>query len=170
MNLAELSSQALLALHAQIVEVLRERKILRSSNNPTGDLAEHLFCKARGWPPEDNSSPGVDVISPEGTRYQIKGRRCKDQDKLRQLSAIRNLDDAQFDFLVGVIFSLDYKIQRAVIIPYAVVKELATLDSHTNSHRFLLRDAVWNTPLVRDVTDELRAVELALRASLPLAL
>jgi hypothetical protein len=89
MNLAELSSQALLALHAQIVALLCERKILRTSNNPVGDLAEHLFCKANGWKPEVNSRSGFDVISPDGIKYQIKGRRCSPQDKSRQLSAIR---------------------------------------------------------------------------------
>ena len=142
MNITELSSRDLLALHAQIGEVLRERKILRSSNNQTGDLAEHLFCIARGLQPTDNSYRGVDVISPEGTRYQIKGRRCKDQDKLRQLSAIRNLDDAQFHFLVGIIFSLEYKVQKAALIPFAAVKALVRPDRHTNSHRFLLKDDV----------------------------
>jgi hypothetical protein len=79
---------------------------------------------------------------------------------LRQLSAIRNLDDADFDFLVGVIFSLDYKIQRAALIPYLVGKECVRPDRHTNSHRFLLRDDVWQKPGVEDITEELKAVDL----------
>jgi hypothetical protein len=160
MNLAEQSTKALLALHAQIVEVLRGREILRSSNNPTGDLAEHLFCRARNLTPESNSSRGVDAVSADGIRYQIKGRRCKDQDRLRQLSAIRNLDEGQFDFLVGVIFSPDYEIRRAALIPYAVVKNLATRDNHTNSHRFLLREGIWNVQGVEDITEELQGVDL----------
>ncbi len=44
-DLANLSSIELLALHARIAEELRNRAIARTSNNPTGDLAEYLFCK-----------------------------------------------------------------------------------------------------------------------------
>jgi hypothetical protein len=160
MNLAESSSQDLLALHAEIVDVLSKRGILRTSNNPTGDLAEHLFCTARKLDREKNSRRGFDAIGPDGKRYQIKARKCAPQDKLRQLSAIRNLDDADFDFLIGIVFSLDYKIQRAAQIPYAVVKELVTPDGHINGHRFLLKDDVWSVPGVQDITDELKAVDL----------
>jgi hypothetical protein len=161
MNVGESPSQTLLDLHSQIVEELRKRGILRTSNNPVGDLAEYLFCKAYGWEREVNSRSGFDVISPDGIRYQIKARRCAPQDKLRQLSAIRKLDEADFDFLVGVIFSIDYKVQRAALIPYAVVKEHAKGDSHTNSHRFLLRDDVWKMSGVKDITEELKAVKLS---------
>jgi hypothetical protein len=161
MNFAEYSSQALLEFHSQIVEELHTRGILRTSNNPVGDLAEHLFCIAYGVQPEKNSSAGVDAIGPDGIRYQIKSRRCSPQDKSRQLSAIRNLADAHFDFLVGVIFSLDYRIQRAALIPYAVVNKLATPDNHINGHRFLLKEDVWNVAGVQDITEKLRAVKLA---------
>jgi hypothetical protein len=159
MNLDELSSQALLALHAQIIEVLRDRKILRTSNNPVGDLAEHLFCKAYELQQETNSKAGVDAIGPDGIRYQIKGRKCLPQDKSRQLSAIRNLADADFDYLVGIIFSPNYSVYRAALIPYAIVKRLAKQQTHTNSHRFMLTDAVWNEAGVQNITDKLSAVE-----------
>ncbi|WP_274875112.1 hypothetical protein [Sinorhizobium meliloti] len=38
----------LLKLHAAIMEELRNKNVLRSANNPTGDLAEYLFCAAFG--------------------------------------------------------------------------------------------------------------------------
>ncbi len=160
MNLAETSSKALLEFHSQIVEELCKRGILRTSNNPVGDLAEHLFCKAYELQPEKNSKAGVDAIGPDGTRYQIKARKCSPQDKSRQLSAIRNLADADFDYLVGVIFSPNYSVSRAAIIPYAIVKRLAKQQTHTNSHRFMLIDAVWNEAGVQNITEKLSAVEL----------
>src|SRR4051794_1217872 len=43
-ELPKLSSKALLALHAKIADELCARGITRTANNPTGDLAEHLFC------------------------------------------------------------------------------------------------------------------------------
>jgi hypothetical protein len=160
MDISRLTSLELLALHAQLAEELRTRGITRSSNNPTGDLAEYLFCHAFGWEQAGNANANVDAIGHDGTRYQIKGRRVTRHNKSRQLSAIRDLGGAHFDFLAGVLFSEDYSVMRAAIIPRAVAVERASFVERTNSHRFLLRDDVWDAPDVRDVTAELRAVGL----------
>jgi hypothetical protein len=159
-DLSGLSPSELLALHAQVADELRSRDITRSSNNPTGDLAEYLFCKAFDWKQAGNSNPNVDGIDASGIRYQVKGRRLTRYNKSRQLSAIRNLAGAHFDFLAGVLFNEDYTIMRAALIPYAVALERASFISYTNSHKFMLRDDVWSAAGVRDVTEELRAVDL----------
>jgi hypothetical protein len=159
MSLSELSPPELLALLAKVGDELRTRGITRSANSPTGDLAEYLFCKAFGWKQEGNSQANVDAIGPDGLRYQIKGRRITQFNSSRQLSAIRNLTGAHFDFLAGVLFSEDYSVMRAALIPYAVALERASFVEHTNSYRFLLRDDIWNARDVRDVTMELRAVK-----------
>jgi hypothetical protein len=153
MNLSELSPPELLALHAKVADELRGRGVTRSANNPTGDLAEYLFCKAFGW-----KQANVDAVSPDGLRYQIKGRRMTRFNSSRQLSAIRNLAGAHFDFLAGILFNEDYTVMRAGLIPHAVALERASFVEYTNSHRFLLRDDIWNAHDVRDVTMELRAV------------
>jgi hypothetical protein len=158
MNLSELSAPELLSLHAKVADQLRARGITRSANNPTGDLAEYLFCKAFGWNQVGNSRANIDAIGPDGIRYQIKGRRMTRYNSSRQLSAIRDLGGAHFDFLAGVLFDEDYGITRAALIPHAVAVERATFVKRTNSHRFLLRDEIWNAPGVRDVTTELHAV------------
>jgi hypothetical protein len=74
-DFASLPPPQSLLLHAQLADELRARGILRSANNPAGDLAEYLFCKAFGWTPAGNSSPNVDAVAGDGMRYQIKGRR-----------------------------------------------------------------------------------------------
>jgi hypothetical protein len=160
MDLSTFSPATLLALHAQVAGELRTRGITHSSNNPTGDLAEYLFCKAFGWTQSGNSNRSVDAVGPDGTPYQIKGRRLTRFNKSRQLSAIRDLHGLHFDFLAGVLFGEDYSIIRAALIPHAIALERASFVEHTNSHRFLLRDDVWNAPGVRDVTPELRAVKI----------
>jgi hypothetical protein len=77
------------------------------------------------------------------------------------LGAIRNLKDKPFDVLAVVIFKEDYTVQHAALIPWAVVVKLAgEQQTHTNSHRFLLREDVWNKPGVRDVTRKLKSVKL----------
>jgi hypothetical protein len=97
--LKHLSPSELLKLHAQVSEELRARGVVRSSNNPTGDLAEYLFCRAFGWKQASNSHPNADATGPDGTTlYQIKGRRWTPHNKSRQLGALRGLPDGGFHF------------------------------------------------------------------------
>jgi hypothetical protein len=159
MNIADLTVSQLLVLHTQIGNELRNRGILRSASNPTGDLAEYLFRKAFGWNQAGNSHVN-DAIRADGTRYQIKGRRMTRISNSRQLSAIRDLKGGHFDFIAGVLFNEDYTVMRAALIPHIVVVERATFVERTNTHKFLLRDDVWNASGVRDVTAETRAVNL----------
>lgn len=146
----------LLKLHAAIMEELRTRSVLRSANNPTGDLAEYLFCVAFGWDQAPNSVKGFDATDNAGTRYQIKGRRIHRRNPSRQLSAIRDLEG--FDVLAAVLFDDDYNIVRAALVPVTTVKERSTYVSHTNSHKFMMKDGIWELPEVVDVTERLRSV------------
>ncbi len=154
--LSAMTVAQLLALHAGIGEALRERGIVRSANNPTGDLAEYLFCEAFGWKQAPNSERGFDATGKDGTRYQIKGRRIHRRNKSRQLSAIRDLPGRHFDILAAVLFDDDFRIMRAALIPFEVIERRATYVAHTNSNRVMLQDDLWNEPGVRDVTDEIR--------------
>ncbi len=160
MDLSSLTAAELLKLHVRVADELRKRSITRSSNNPTGDLAEHMFLAAFGWQLEGNSNANFDAVDLKGRRYQIKGRRITRFNSSRQLSAIRDLEGGHFDFLAGVIFAEDFSVFRAAIIPHAVVVRKASFVKRTNSHRFLLRGSVWDQPGVRDVTAELCTVAL----------
>jgi len=137
------TSAELLKLHAQIADQLRARGITRSENKPTGDLAEFLFCRALGWQQAGNSNANVDAIGADGYRYQIKGRRLTQHKGSRQLSALRDLAGAHFDFLAGVLFESDYTVRRAAIIPRIVIAERSTFVARTNSHKFFRRDDIW---------------------------
>ena len=162
MNLEELSFKELLAHHTGLEKEWSRREIKRTSNNFTGDLAECLFRKAfPSWKWPGNSNAGFDAIDNKGVKYQIKGRRCTEQNKSRQLGAIRNLKDKPFKVLAAVIFSEDYSIHRAALIPCEVVeRRCPEVQTHTNSHRFLLTKDVWEEPGVKDITEKLRrAVE-----------
>jgi hypothetical protein len=160
MNVETLTVPELLLLHTRIGDELRRRGVTRSANNPTGDLSEYLFCKAFGWKQEGNSHANIDAVAEDGTRYQVKGRRITQFNNSRQLSAIRDLKGGHFDFIAGVLFNEDYTVMRAALIPHSVALERATFVERTNSHRFLLRDDVWNAPGVQDVTAALKAVNV----------
>jgi hypothetical protein len=155
-DLAGLSPLDLLALHSAIGDELRKRELVRSSNNPAGDLAETLFCKSFGWVQAPNSMPAADAVSSDGVKFQIKSRRITTANGSRQLSAIRNLDHGGFDFLAGILFESSYSILRAALIPLEIVKQNSKHQSHTNSALFHLKDSVWELDGVVDVTMQLR--------------
>jgi hypothetical protein len=154
----------LLELHGAILEELREKKIVRSSNGPVGDYAELLFSRAFSWVLEGNAASGHDAKNGEGQRYQIKSRRITRHNNSRQLSFIRRLPDKRFDFLAGVLFNADYSIYRAAIVPHNLLEPRCRFSKHANGWLFKLEDDVWTMPEVRDVTDELKATAASLNA------
>ncbi len=155
-DLASLATRDLLRTHVAVLDQLRSRGIIRSGNNPTGDYAEFLFCAALGWDQAAPSAKGYDAQDAQGTRYQIKARRMTQPTTSRQLSALRDMQDRPFGYLGAVLFTRDYGILRAALIPFDTVFALSTQSTHTNSRRFHLRDAVWDRIEVRDVTARLR--------------
>lgn len=158
MKLEPLSVPQLLVLHARLLEELRSRGVLRTANNPTGDLAEYLFCKAFGWRQAANSEKSYDALDADGLRYQIKGRRLHPRNGSRQLSAIRDMDG--FDMLAAVLFDEHYRVARAVLVPSAIVRAHSTYIPHTNSHKFLLRESICVLPEVIDITARLAGASL----------
>lgn len=159
LDLKPLTVPELLRLHAVVLDELRHREILRSSNGPAGDYAEVLFSRAFGWALQNNSSSGFDAIDGDGLRYQIKCRRLTPHNSSRQLSAIRKLTERPFDVLAAVLLDESFRVKRGALIPIDIVGQEAKFTQHTNSSRFLLRDAIWTLPGVRDVTAELKAAE-----------
>jgi hypothetical protein len=156
----------LLAQYGGILDELRRREIVRSSNNPLSDYAELLFCNAFNWTRAGTSSSGHDAKDAQGVRYQIKGRRLTPLNASRQMSAIRNLEKTPFDHLAGLLVDKTFQIIRAAIVPIDVVRAHSKHQAHTNSWRFLLRDEIWNLSGVQDVTHELTAAAAAIDVAL----
>lgn len=128
-------------------------------NSPISDYAEVLFCRAFGWTRAGNSAAGFDATDDAGRRYQIEARRITDAPGARQLSAIRNLAGDPFDQLAAVLFSADFSIHRAALIPIDGVRARVRRSAHTNSDVLHLRDEVWSACGVIDVTDRLWVAE-----------
>ena len=156
-DLENLPLVRLLGLHADIMEELRRRGVARNENNPTGNLAEFLYCRAFCWQPAPNSEKGFSARDGRGMRFQIKGRRLHRRNRSRQLSAIRDLDG--FDTLAGALFDDRYRVLRAALVPDGVVRERCKFVRHTNSYKLMLTDDVWDDGRVKDVTRELRSAE-----------
>ncbi len=150
-QLSRLSEVELLKLHASIIEELKARKVVRTKNNPVGDYTEWLVANALDLQLSNNSASGHDGIDKKGIKYQIKGRRITPDNTSRQLSAIRNLKEKDFDFLIAVIFDKDYKILDAVMIPHEVVEQFSSYRKHVNAHILHLSGAILEDSRVRDI-------------------
>ena len=161
-DLRTLTAHEILSLHTDIADELARRKILRSSNNPTGGLAEHLFATTFGWKLETNSNTGYDATDANGTRFEIKCRRMTASNTSRQLSALRNLPSKHFDYLAALLIDSRFKVLKAAFIPHEIVEHYSTYVKHDNKWNFLLKDSIWQINSVRDVTNELRKTEQAL--------
>lgn len=154
-DIDSINSRDLLILYSDILEALLQRGITRSNNNPIGDYAESLAAKALGLSVEKASNKGYDAVDRDGQTYEIKARRITKHNGSRMLSAIRQLDENHFDFLIGILFNADFTIQRACLIPCQVVKQIASYRKHTNAWIVRLEDHVWSLDGVRDITREL---------------
>ena len=157
-----LAVSELLALHGHIIEELRDRQILRTKNNPVADYAEYLVCRALSLTLAEKSTKGYDAMDERDFRYEVKARRLTDYNGSRMLSAIRSLEDRHFDFLVGVLFDSEFRIMRAAMIPYDIIKSVANYRKHTNAWVVHLSDTLWDKPGVRDITNKLTDAQLKL--------
>jgi len=154
---APLGTTELLRMHSAIGRALKERGVLRSANNPTGDFGEYLFARAFGWTLASNSNASFDATDGEGQRYQIKTRRMTRGNHIsRQLGVMRDLPSGGFDFLGAAILTQDYGVHRAVLIPHAALEGICKYREHVNGWVLRLDDAHWGLPGAIDVTIPLR--------------
>jgi len=139
MNLGSLDDKELLGLYGDLMEELRQRKLIRSSNNPISDYAETLVCKRMGLSLQIGSKKGYDAIDEKtGIKYQIKSRRLTRHNQSRQLSVIRNLDQRLFDFLIAVFFDESLEPKEIWKIPRETIPKYSRYSSHQNGHILVL--------------------------------
>lgn len=125
---------------------------MRTRNNPVADYAEWLVAQQLGLLLERNSNRGYDATDQDGKRYQIKSRRLDPTNESRQLSVIRNLDSAQFNYLIGILFNRNFTVKEAYKIPCGVIKEQAHFSKHQNGHILSLQGKVLTAQGVENIT------------------
>ena len=67
-----------------------------------------LPAATAGWAQEEEV-----IVIRAGRKFEIKGRRPTPENSSRQLSALRDLDEKPFNFLVGILFDEDFSVRRA---------------------------------------------------------
>lgn len=129
----------LLKLYADVMNELRDRELIRSSNNPVADYAEKVAVEHLGLTRVGKEERGFDAIDDKKKKYQIKGRRITKHNNSRQLGVIRNLDEHLFDNLIAVIFNEEFCPLEIWKIPYWFVKQHSRWSRHQNGHIFIAR-------------------------------
>lgn len=157
LGIPELDSLTLLQAYAAILEQLRTRGVVRTSNNPVADYTEWLVCSKLGLRQEPNSTTGFDATDKKGTRFEIKSRRVTPHNPSLQLSALRNLGAKHFDYLIGVIYEADFSIRYAAKIPHRLIEPSSRFSAHSNAHLFNLTPEVLEIPGVEIITARLAA-------------
>lgn len=166
---SNLDDGELLRTYASLMEELRSRGIVRSSNNPVADFTEFLVARALGLTLEGKSAAGHDAIDTSGVRYQIKGRRPTEHNRSVQLGIMRNLSSRPFDVLAAVIYSPTFSVSYGGLIPIEVVSEFGHYSKHSNGQIFHFRRSVLNDPRVTDITSRLSVAQQGAPAGEPLA-
>ena len=123
------STRHLLADWAAIMRQLRDRGVIRTNNNPIGDIAEAIVAEHYGGERGSFSQAGWDVLLPDGERLQVKALRWAGARGRRNLSPIR---DADYDAVVIVIFDEDFRVMEGLRLERAIVEELFPHRAHVN--------------------------------------
>ncbi len=162
-SLKTLTTSQLFCCFADMLDELKARKVIRTRNNPVADYAEWLVAQKLGVLLEHNSKRGYDAVDNKNhICYQIKSRRLDLTNKSRQLSTIRNLKNAEFDYLIGILFNRDftlkeaYKIPHGVIeaykIPHGIIEKHSRYSKHVNGYIVSLRGDILTAPGVENIT------------------
>ena len=150
-NLKQMTNVELLQAHGAVIDELIHREVVRTRNNPIGDYTEWLVCARLGLDPQNNSTAAFDALSKTGgQRYQIKGRQSHAHRV--QFSAIRNLDQVGFDFVIAVVFNKDYSIRFAAKLTHAAVQQLCRHHGHVNAHILMLSEDCFEVDGVEDIS------------------
>jgi hypothetical protein len=155
-DLGSLSAVELLGLHSRILAELRARGVLRTANNPVADYAEFLVCSALSLTPAQKSEKGYDATDAAGLRYEVKARRQTRWTKATRFSAIRGLEEAHFDYLVALLFSEDFRVERAAMLPRETVVQRAFWQQHVNAWILPLNESLWTDDSAQDITEAIR--------------
>lgn len=147
-----------LKAYAEILDSLYKSGIVRTYNSPVGDYAEWLVSNKLGLELQNNSTAGFDASDVNtGLRYQIKCRWVNPKNKKKQLSVIRDYEKCPFDYLVAVIFSFDFEIEEAYLVPYEIIKKYFSYsyNKHLNGIMITLTNKLISDPQVKDIKSKL---------------
>jgi len=147
-DMKRLTVRELLALWASSLRELKERGVVRTFNNPIGDIAEELVALHYGGERGGFSQKTWDVRVGEEL-LQVKALRRTGAPGRRNLSAVRS--ETGYTAVVVVIFTEDLRVESALRIPREVVNELFPHRPHVNGRVIILGPSLLEHPAVETI-------------------
>ena len=127
---------------------------LGRTSNIVGEYAEYLAHQYYGGRLLEVSGYSADIITEEGTLYQVKSRKIKGT-PTTQLNVIRSWD---FNYLVVILFDADGAVKQALEVPVEVAKEYGAANSHQNGWVITTTQKFLNEERSKDITIPLSAL------------
>ncbi len=121
-DLRKRSTRDLLALWGAIMSELRRRDVVRTANNPIGDIAEALVAEHFRGVRQSFSNAGWDVSTTDGQRLEVKGIRLDEVRTRSNLSPIPAT--STYTAVVVVIFDEALRVTEALLVRRANVEQL----------------------------------------------
>lgn len=139
-EIKKISDIKLLGLYDDIMEELRDRELIRTSNNPVADYGEHIVAKKLRLKLMPSSYKSADAVDEKtGIKYQIKSRRITIHNSSRQLGVIRNLEKSDFSYLIAIFFDNKFNILNMYKIPKSIIKKYSRFSKHQNGYILIMR-------------------------------
>ena len=152
LDLRRITPRRLLEMYSEVMEELRRRGVVRSSNNPVSDYAEVLASQRLGLKLTKGSNKGFHALDRRGNRYQIKARRLNGRSS-RQLGVIRHLKDNPFDVCIAIIFDRKFRPTEVYRIPISAIRKHGKFSRHQNGWIVQLRTPLTSDSRVKNITD-----------------
>lgn len=105
---------------------------------------------------EKTGKAGFDALDKEtGLRYQVKSRWRHPKNNNRQLNVIRDYDKKPFDYVVAVIFGVDFDVEEAYLIPHEIIGKYFPYNKHQNGIVITLTKGFLSDPQIKDIKEKL---------------
>jgi hypothetical protein len=143
-------------------ELMQQLAALRSELREFGirdasDYAEVLVAEAlKGQRLASRINKGHDVVAENYGRIEIKCRQLPVDGRIEERVKVDPAKEGGFDFLAVVIFSPDFAVKGAVVVPYSAVWEFVTCQRYSRisySQACALPGAINFTAAVREVSE-----------------
>lgn len=132
MDLTNFQPLELIKLHRDIITELKRREIVRTRNQPIAGYTRWLVKRCYRLNDAGNPNDRHDFIDDNGIKYIVRSRQVNESTMLNApFSVIRDIEDRNFDFLVIVVYDMDFNIIQAKKITI----ESLLLHNHYNEHQ-----------------------------------
>lgn len=156
-NPADQTIPQLLADWAAVMKELRLRDIIRTNNNPVGDIAEAIVAKHYEGERGSFTQAGWDVLTPDGERIQVKAIRSMPTTRRRNVSPIR---DSAYDAVVILVLDENFQVVEGLKLERETVEELFPHRDYVNGRVITVTAALRADPRVEKLDLHDAAVRL----------